>query len=92
MAFWAILQVIVHIKADRAGRARGPTDHQLRSANSIVAESKELQPNRERMEPSKTRVAELHKQLQDAERKWLWLSQQEQCIESHALNSSKMSN
>ena len=36
--------------------------------NSIVAENKELQPDRERIELSKARVAELQKQLQDAER------------------------
>ena len=39
-----------------------------RSVNSIVAENKELQPERERIELSKARVAELQKQLQDAER------------------------
>ena len=39
-----------------------------RSVNSIVAENKELQLDRERIEPSKAKVSELQKQLQGAER------------------------
>ena len=39
-----------------------------RSVNSIVAENEELQLDTERIELSKARVAELQKQLQDAER------------------------
>jgi len=60
-----------------------------RSVNSIVAENKEPQLDRERIELIKAKVAELQKQLQDAEREMAIVGQ---CMESHALNSSKMSN